>query len=49
MPVWAPRPEIQGGAQGVLPAGSKNIPDTPRLMSSLLQNKHDERAAWRFP
>ena len=42
----APRPNIHMGAQGVSPAGSENIPDRPRLTSSLLQRKHDGTAIW---
>ena len=33
MRILAPRPGIQGRAQGVFPAGSKNVPDRPRLTS----------------
>ena len=32
--ILAPRPGIQGCAQGIFPAGSKNVPDRPRLTSS---------------
>ena len=35
-------------AQGVFPAGSKNVPDTPRLVSSLLHRKHEGTEVWRL-
>ena len=33
MRILAPRPGMQGRAHGVFPAGSKNVPDRPRLTS----------------
>lgn len=42
--ILAPRPEIQVGSQGVLPAGPKHGADRPRLTSSLLQSKRDRTA-----
>ena len=47
--VLAPRPDVQVGAQGVLPSGSENIADRPRLMGSLLQRIRDGRVVWRLP
>ena len=49
MPVWAPRPGLQAGAQGVLPAGAKHGADRPRLGSSLPQSKREGTAVWRLP
>ena len=43
------RPGLQVGAQGVLRAGAKHGADRPRLVSSLLQCKHDGTAVWRLP
>ena len=44
MPVGAPRPGLQVGAQGVLPAGAKHGADRPRLASSLPQSKREGTA-----
>ena len=46
--ILAPRPSIQVEAQGVFHAGSKNIPDTLRLTSSLLHRKHEGTDVWRL-
>ena len=46
MRILAPRPGMQGRAHGVFPAGSKNVPDRPRLTRSLLQRKHDGTDVW---
>ena len=42
MPILPPRPSIQVDTQ----AGSKNVPDRPRLTRSLLQRKHDGTDVW---
>ena len=49
MPVGAPRPVLQVGAQGVLPAGAEHGADRPRLASSLPQSKSEGTAVWRLP
>ena len=42
MPILPLRPSIQVDTQ----AGSKNVPDRPRLPRSLLQRKHDGTDVW---
>ena len=49
MPIGAPRPGLQVGAQCVLPAVAKHGADRPRLTRSLQQSKHDGTAMWRLP
>ena len=39
MPVGAPRPGLQVGAQDILPTGAEQGADRPRLRSSLLKGK----------
>ena len=46
--ILAPRPSIQVEAQGVFYAGSKNVPDTLRLTSSLLHRKCEGIDVWRL-
>lgn len=40
--IFTPRPSIHMDTQGVFPTRSKNVPDRPRLTSSLLQRKHGQ-------
>ena len=49
MPVGAPRPGLQVGAQGVLPGGAEHGAEKPRLASSLPQSKCEGTALWRLP
>ena len=46
--IWIlpPRTRIQLDTRGCVPVGSKNAPDNPRLIKSLLQGKHDGTDLW---
>ena len=39
MQILASRPSIQMCAQDIFPTGFKNVPDRPKLTSSLMQRK----------
>ena len=49
MPVGAPRPRLEVGAQGVLPAVAKQSADMARLKRSLWQSKPDRKPVWKLP
>ena len=49
MLILTPRPRLQLGAQGVLPAASEHSAERPRFTSSLLQSNRDRTSLWRLP